>query len=469
MGHIFISYSHKDSDYVQKLVKALENEGFNPWMDGRLEYGSQWPLELQEHLDTCQALILVMTPNSLQSEWVQSELNRAKRKNKPIFPLLLAGEETWLSVESTQFVDVRGGILPPAKFYQQLSGSVPRSSGHTPVLETDPQSPTVEPAAAPLGSFPLNQKQIVTFSAIGGGLLLLLIGFLTLPKLLAPVPTATPSPTSAPRATLVPTASPVPSPAVTLTPTLEPSPTVTPFPSEIVDGYGVSMVLVPEGKFTMGSENGDLNERPVHEVFLDTFYIDKFEVTNARYRDCVLAGVCQAPLQAISSTRPDYFDSSAFDNYPVIYVSWEMATTYCTWRGARLPTEAEWEKAARGTDARLYPWGNEIDASYANYKLNVGDTTQVGGYEAGKSPYGAYDMSGNVWEWVNDWFQDNYYVTLGDHASNPPGPTSGKDKVLRSGSFYYGDYVARTSNRGWSGPNTVGSGFGIRCAAGLKP
>lgn len=229
------------------------------------------------------------------------------------------------------------------------------------------------------------------------------------------------------------------------------------------------MVLVPAGEFTMGSQNGDVNERPVHQVTLDTFFIDKYEVTNALYRDCVQADGCQAPLQATSFSRPDYYDSSRFDNFPVIFVNWEMAQTYCAWRGARLPTEAEWEKAARGTDKRLYPWGNEISETRANYDQNVGDTLAVGRYPGGKSVYGTYDMAGNVWEWVADWYRENTYVAHGENAVNPQGPSSGQEKVLRGGSFYYRDYYVRSANRGRSSPESVGSGFGFRCALGVEP
>jgi formylglycine-generating enzyme required for sulfatase activity len=469
MGHIFISYSHKDIGYAQKLVKALDQAGFSPWVDERLDYGSQWPLELQEHLDTCEAFIVLMTPSSLVSEWVQSELSRAKRKNKPIFPLLLDGDETWLSVESTQYLDVRGGILPSEKFYQELAGITPRRSGHLPVLETDLEPSTPEPGAEKVAVPPVraaNQKQPLVIAAIVGGIVILLFaGIWGASRLFSPAPTATSRPTE----TMEPTNTTEPTLQPSQTPMVVPSPTLTPFPTEIVDSKGVSMILVPAGKFTMGSENGDLNERPVHEVYLDTYYFDKYEVTNAHYRVCVLADGCQAPLHATSFTRPDYYDSAQFDNYPVVYVTWEMARKYCTWRGARLPTEAEWEKAARGTDKRIYPWGAGIDPSRANYKLTMGDTTAVGSYENGKSPYGAYDMSGNVWEWVEDWFQENYYVTLGNNAVNPQGPSSGQEKVLRGGSFYYGDYVARSSNRGWSDPKDLGSGFGFRCSASVKP
>lgn len=120
MSHIFISYSHKDTDYAYKLADALQAKGFDVWIDARLDYGSQWPLEIQKQLDACGAFILVMSPRAFASEWVQSELQRAKRKLRPIFPMLLEGDEPWLSVESTQFYDVRGEKLPDAKFYSTL-------------------------------------------------------------------------------------------------------------------------------------------------------------------------------------------------------------------------------------------------------------------------------------------------------------------------------------------------------------
>ena len=132
MAHIFISYSHQDSDYAHALADSLQSMGFEVWIDERLDYGSQWPQELQTRLDTCFAFILVMSPRSYASEWVQSELQRAKRKLKPIFPLLLEGDEPWLSVESTQYYDVRGEVYPDAKFYSALKRVItPTSSAST--------------------------------------------------------------------------------------------------------------------------------------------------------------------------------------------------------------------------------------------------------------------------------------------------------------------------------------------------
>ena len=132
MGHIFISYSHKDSEYAHALAESLQSKGFPVWVDARLDYGSQWPHEIQKYLDACDAFIVIMSPRSFASDWVQSELQRAKRKGKPIFPLMLAGDEPWLSVESTQYYDVRNGQLPDDEFYADLkrAGS-PESTAET--------------------------------------------------------------------------------------------------------------------------------------------------------------------------------------------------------------------------------------------------------------------------------------------------------------------------------------------------
>ena len=159
------------------------------------------------------------------------------------------------------------------------------------------------------------------------------------------------------------------------------------------------MILMPAGNFIMGSDNGNADEKPVHTVFLDAFYIDKYKVTNVLYKLCVDNYVCAAPRFFNSYLRPTYYGDARYDQYPVIGVTWDMAKAYCEWRGARLLTEAEWEKAARGTDGRMYPWGNSIDQSRANYNNNgdpnyVGDTSKVDAYPSGVSPYGVFDMAG---------------------------------------------------------------------------
>ncbi len=224
---------------------------------------------------------------------------------------------------------------------------------------------------------------------------------------------------------------------------------------------GMILVYVPEGEFTMGSDLYS-NEQPVHQVDLDAFWIDQTEATNAMYAKCVAANRCDPPNATKSYTHPSYYGNSEFDNYPVIYVSWNDALTYCTWADRRLPTEAEWEKAARGMDARTYPWGEGISCDKANYQSScVGDTTAVNSYESGKSIYGAYDMVGNVWEWVNDWYSETYYQS--SPLSNPFGPNSGQKRVLRGGPWYYDYLTARSSYRYWVTPANSGFLMGFRC------
>jgi len=257
-------------------------------------------------------------------------------------------------------------------------------------------------------------------------------------------------------------------------PTEVPTATASVLSSEIADSKGIAMVLVLAGDFSMGGSDisAEPDEKPVHTVNLNDYYIDKFEVTNAAYAACVEdAGACKLPLHKDSFTRSKYYGVEEYNDYPVVYVNWNMAKAYCEWRGARLPTEAEWEKAARGSDdERNYPWGSGADCQKANYNGPggcYGGTTKVGSYEEGKSSYGVYDMAGNVWEWVADWYSENYYQA--SPGANPTGPDSGQSRVLRGGSWNRQEFDIRVSNRNKYGPTYNNFDIGFRCASDVTP
>jgi formylglycine-generating enzyme required for sulfatase activity len=284
-------------------------------------------------------------------------------------------------------------------------------------------------------------------------------------------PTATPvPPTETP---LPPTPTPVPPTATPLPPTPTPSPTSTPPspPSEAVledtwlrPADGMVMVYVPAGRFNMGSVESEpcahLDEFPQHAVYLDGFWIDQTEVTNAQYQQCVDAGLCSPPV--CDWGEPTYDDVTKGD-YPVTCVNWDEARTYCEWAGGRLPTEAQWEKAARGTDERGYPWGNEFDENRCNSgESGIGETTPVKSYSPeGDSPYGAADMAGNAYEWVIDWYDIEYYAT--SPSENPTGPRGGEGRGLRGGNWYGDHCNARATYRYYDVPHGRSNGVGFRC------
>jgi len=237
------------------------------------------------------------------------------------------------------------------------------------------------------------------------------------------------------------------------------------------------LLYVPAGDFTMGDSadhaqaecervspsnqcipNTSISytdEAPAHTVYLDAFWIDQTEVTNAMYSRCVQAGNCMS-------------NSGGNTNYPVVNVTWSDATTYCGWAGRRLPTEAEWEKAARGTDKRTFPWGNAAPScslanfAYSGTKKCAGGVAAVGSYLAGASFYGALDMAGNVWEWVSDWFAPGY-----DPAPqrNPTGPATGVKRGMRGGSNWNPAGFLASTGRSYYDPAKPLNVIGFRCAA----
>ena len=333
-NHIFISYSRKDQTYARKLADDLRKRGFEPWMDDRIDFGDRWWQTIDRQIRTCAAFVVVMTPDSERSEWVEREVQLALREEKPILPLRLLGPGFSLLI-TKQHVDVAGERLPPADFYETLGqvASARRVS---------------EPKPAP----PARMA----------------------PHLAGP---------------------PVVEPEVVRAPGMEPS-----LPFEL------EMILIPAGEFLMGSDpqkdkDAQDDEQPQHTLYLPDYYIAKKPVTNAQYaefaRDARLVDL------------PDHWDELPLDklDHPVVYVTWHDAVAYCNWladvtsKPYCLPSEAEWEKAARGTDGRIYPWGNRwYPERCKTYEGDEYYTTPVGAYPRGASPYGLLDMAGNLWEWT---------------------------------------------------------------------
>ncbi|MBK9054309.1 MAG: SUMF1/EgtB/PvdO family nonheme iron enzyme [Chloroflexi bacterium] len=228
--------------------------------------------------------------------------------------------------------------------------------------------------------------------------------------------------------------------------------------SQVSLADGMGLLFVPAGPFLMGvpadDPLADADESPPRTITLDGFWIDQTEVTNGMYERCVQAGVCDP----IVTPRPDYLTEP---DYPVQGVIWPNAAAYCAWVGRRLPTEAEWEKAARGPDGRLYPWGDTSPEQLrVNVNFRVGDVAPVGTHPDDVSPYGVLDMGGNVLEWVADWYERGYDAAA---IHNPTGPATGIQKVLRGGSWNAQPSNARTTNRFYAFP-TRNDFDGFRCA-----
>lgn len=274
---------------------------------------------------------------------------------------------------------------------------------------------------------------------------LILFAFLTACTSATPLPTVPPtmppSPTSAPL--IVPSAA---------TEFIPPTATFTAEPQNfrISSIDGMPQIYIPPGILHMGGYDvrAAPDEFPAHDVTLHAFWMDQLEVTNAMYALCVSAGVCELPQSVESQRRFDYYENPEFKDYPVAYVTWGQATTYCEWAGRRLPTEAEWERAARGDDLRTFPWGEDKpDWRFVNFNFIVKDTSRVGTYPLGASPFGVLDLAGNVAEWTNDFYDFDFYLT--SPLENPLGPDSSSslNRVVRGGSLGDAEINIRVSKR----------------------
>jgi formylglycine-generating enzyme required for sulfatase activity len=500
---VFLCHASQDKPAVRELYQKLRAETWiDPWLDEeKLLPGQDWHEEIEKAVEATDVVIVLLSKQSVSQEgYVQRELKLALdvADEKPentifIIPLRLddcpaprrlrgwhyvdyfpENRKSWAIERLLSSLKVRAETLgikatvkeEPNKEIPTLETSeVPPSRAMSKTSEVKftqkkPFTKLLEPSAlSPKGtSKPTSDKKsnarrrktepdfVLELSRrlMSAGWIFLLVilvgGFglnyyfgnpLFTTNTPSPTQTVTPKP---PTFTSVPlTKTPTPTDTIIPTKTVIPTPTF----GIMTGSDGMTLLYVPAGKFTMGSI-ATSDEQQIHKIYLEAFWIDETEVTNAMYAKCVNAK-CALPSDTV------YFDNPNYSDHPVVYVDWEMADVYCTWAKRRLPTEAEWEKAARGTDGLTYPWGETLECSRANFKSCIGQTSPVGIYGKGKSPYWAFDMGGNVREWVNDWYGKTYDF-----------------RVLRGGSW--NDFNVSSTFRERDNPENSSDTTGFRCA-----
>jgi len=389
-----------------------------------------------------------------------------------------------------------------------LSSAYGEAVEETPITQPQVEIPHKEPLVVQ-PSKPVSQEQTLTpkpvtkwIPWVAGLLILVLVGIIIIQAIQPPERIVVDVPTN--QSTQISVTTRIFTTTIVVPTDTQISPSAVPIldigSTQISEVDSMVMVFIPAGDYLMGSTDIIINrliiiceeeqfyssacpilswesEKPKHQIFLDSYWIDQTEITNQMYTDF---------LNSISfkgGTNSNWFDENStytkihaksglwepvdgYKNHPMIEVTWYGAQSYCDWAGRRLPTEAEWEKAGRGSGGNTYPWGDKIGCLYSNYWSDdgrcIGDTTEVGAYEFGKSSFGVYDMAGNGWEWVEDWFSIDYYSI--SPQNNPFGPLTGSEKVLRGGSFNALDYQLRVTSRYNMNPESTKFDIGFRCA-----
>ena len=525
---IFISYRRKDISWALAVYQYLTSQKYDVFFDFSSLSSGDFEQIIVSNIRARAHFILVLTPTALDrcsqpGDWLRREIETAVDEKRNIIPLLFDG----FNFGSPAIIEKLTGKLDAIPRYNALdipSGyfmeamerlrrrylNIPLEAVTHPVstqvrkvvqeeqiaadkaLEQNkddidelikpaeekpvgPKQPQITKSTPlPFGSRGAGKTPNLRTYGIGAGILLIAtLGIFGISSLFrnfgkeTAIPTLTSQLVSTSTLTSVLATQPLLVPANTETPILPTSVPTLGIDSTLVSAQdGMTLVYVPAGEFTMGSNDGVSDEGPVHQVFLDAFWIDQTEVTNAMYIKCADAGVCQEPTNKVSAKNINYYRNTPFNNYPVIYVDWTMAKTYCSWAGRRLPGEAEWEKAARGDEGRTYPWGDDSpNSNLLNYNNIVADTSSVKSYESGKSIYGAYDMSGNVWEWVSSLYLP-YPYDINDGREDL---SAGGDRVHRGGSFYDNDSFVYSAKRDKGDPGFVSFNLGFRCALDVSP
>ena len=525
---IFISHAHQDKEMAYQLADDLQAASWSTWLAwDHIRPGEKWVEMIGRGLESSGLFLLLISPAAADSYWVNYETNLAiqleSERKMVLIPLLLMPTDPIPIVwRGHQYIPLQAG-------YQQAFEVLLDRLGHEPVvpkarpapskMKPPPDKPTPVTLSA---SKPKTPTSAFSFSVIpvwGWGLGVffgvLLFLFVLSSRWLSPdagevaltgtarvdqtatqmarvrgtetavalIPLGTPTPTNIPTTTHIPIPTNTPVPP-TLTPTN--TPTLSPFippPNATLGSIWIRptdqmpMVHVPAGRFMMGSDpkvdaDAEGDELPQHEVILDAFWIDRYEVSNAQFAAFLNEAGNQSEEGAIwleitsdfvlIEKRDGMFRAKdGFANHPVVEISWYGAAVYCDWVGGTLPTEAQWEYAARGDDGRLYPWGNEAPTcDLANVSGCRGETAAVGTFSpAGDSWVGAADMAGNVWEWVFDWWGD-YPDTP---QTNPTGVATGGNRIRRGGSYYREAAFVRSAKRFDVPPNGRIWDAGYRC------
>lgn len=393
MSRIFISYARTDVDFARKLARSLSEMGADIWIDvNDIPAGMKWSTAIQQGLNVCQVMLVIISPDSMASNNVEDEWQYYIDKKKPVIPIWYRPADKHFQISRLQHIDFHATSYHLA--FDRLLHELQRQGVPIQLPTTDSVGTAFLPSAG--------------FSAS------------TRPARTQPTPTE-----------------PVPG-------------------TRMTDDKGIEMVYVPAGKFLMGSENGRDNEKPVHEVQItQPFWLDLTPVSNAAYAHFVKDGgyktaACWpqtgwAWLQKEKITAPEDYDGFTDPQQPRVGVSWYEAFAYAAWRGGRLPTEAEWEWAARSPQNRIYPWGDTFDANRIIFDQNSGGKTAAVGSgirTSGASWVAALDMSGNVWEWVNSLYQPYPYLSDDGRESQGDGR-----RVLRGGAWHYSQAHARLAHR----------------------
>ena len=447
---VFVSYAHLDGHRVYPEIQALHEQGFRIWYDEGIDPGNEWPEEIAAALGRAAAFLVFISPAAAGSDNVRNEIHFALNRRKRFVAVHL--EETELPEGLELRMGSIQGILKwrmTAEHYRKkLALSLPVVTRGA-VVETrremaQSEAAPIESAVTPPPPKPASSRVEVPPAQPAHPQ-----AVVTPPACEAPSRVAVPPPPRS-AAIVVPQRPPV------AVPTGSPAAGAT----QINPVDGAEMVYVPAGPFLRG--DADQSDNPRRTVTLDAFWMYKTPVTVAQYRN-----FCQVTGRAMP-TAPSWGWKK---DHPMVNVNWEEAAAYCGWAESQLPTEAQWEKAARGTDGWKYPWGNDWDPGKLQCsKKDWGDaksTAPVGSFPAGASPYGCLDMAGNVWEWCEDWYDVNYLK--GAPTTNPTGPATGERRVLRGGSWIYDNGPeVRCALRDSGDPAVRNDDLGFRAGGGVR-